>query len=125
MHDTKLEDPNWHEGAHSRACGINKHEHGIQCHRNCPTCHGGNPDVPQPSEAPRVAKLEVKAASTNVAALSRGMHFIGLKASNGEPLMTSEMHPNKWAADRSEEAILRAMIEVLESRGYTVEDGRL
>lgn len=27
-------------GAHSRACGIKLHEHGIACHRNCPTCHG-------------------------------------------------------------------------------------
>ena len=25
---------------HSRACGITKHEHGADCHTNCPTCHG-------------------------------------------------------------------------------------
>jgi len=25
---------------HSRACGIEKHEHGPACHRNCPTCGG-------------------------------------------------------------------------------------
>jgi len=25
---------------HSRACGIKKHEHGPECHSNCPTCHG-------------------------------------------------------------------------------------
>lgn len=29
---------------HSRACGIIPHEHGRQCHRNCPTCHGGDLD---------------------------------------------------------------------------------
>ena len=27
-------------GAHSRACGILKHEHGVDCSMNCPTCHG-------------------------------------------------------------------------------------
>ena len=25
---------------HSRACGIRKHDHGLSCHRNCPTCEG-------------------------------------------------------------------------------------
>ena len=25
---------------HSRACGIRNHEHGPDCHPNCPTCHG-------------------------------------------------------------------------------------
>ena len=25
---------------HSRACGIRKHEHGRECHSNCPTCGG-------------------------------------------------------------------------------------
>lgn len=25
---------------HSRACGWGKHEHGVDCHSNCPTCHG-------------------------------------------------------------------------------------
>ena len=25
---------------HSRACGIRKHDHGVACHSNCPTCHG-------------------------------------------------------------------------------------
>lgn len=25
---------------HSRACGIRKHEHGVACHRNCPSCQG-------------------------------------------------------------------------------------
>lgn len=25
---------------HSRACGIRKHDHGPDCHRNCPTCGG-------------------------------------------------------------------------------------
>lgn len=125
MHDTKLEDPTKDNRPHSRACGITPHEHGTWCHSNCPTCHGGNPDVPQTSEATRAAKLEVKAASTNLAHHPKGMHFIDLTASNGEPLMNGETHPNKWAAERSEEAIIRAMIEVLESRGYTVEDGRL
>ena len=27
-------------GPHSRACGIRKHDHGTDCHANCPTCHG-------------------------------------------------------------------------------------
>lgn len=26
---------------HSRACGIRQHEHGRDCHENCPTCGGG------------------------------------------------------------------------------------
>ena len=26
---------------HSRACGIRRHEHGVDCHANCPTCAGG------------------------------------------------------------------------------------
>lgn len=25
---------------HSRACGIQRHPHGPQCARDCPTCHG-------------------------------------------------------------------------------------
>lgn len=25
---------------HSRACGFRKHDHGADCNRNCPTCHG-------------------------------------------------------------------------------------
>ena len=25
---------------HSRACGIHSHNHGSECHPNCPTCHG-------------------------------------------------------------------------------------
>lgn len=25
---------------HSRACGIRMHEHGPECFRDCPTCHG-------------------------------------------------------------------------------------
>lgn len=29
---------------HSRACGIRNHEHGPECHTNCPTCHG-KPDA--------------------------------------------------------------------------------
>jgi hypothetical protein len=28
------------EGPHCKACGIRKHEHGSDCHANCPTCHG-------------------------------------------------------------------------------------
>lgn len=27
---------------HSRACGIRRHDHGSECHSNCPTC-GGQP----------------------------------------------------------------------------------
>lgn len=27
-------------GPHSRACGIQVHDHGPSCHSNCPTCHG-------------------------------------------------------------------------------------
>lgn len=126
MHDTKLEDHSKDDRPHSRACGITPHNHGVWCHQNCPTCHGRNPDVPQSSETSgRRAKLEVKAASTNTNLDPTKMHFIGLTASNGEPLLSGETHPNKWAAERSEEAVVRAMIEVLESMGYTVEDGRL
>ena len=29
---------------HSRACGIRKHDHGSECHSNCPTCGGGQHD---------------------------------------------------------------------------------
>lgn len=32
-------------GPHSRACGIKRHDHGTECHFNCPTCRG--------SEVPR------------------------------------------------------------------------
>jgi len=32
--------------AHSRACGFRKHDHGRDCHPNCPTCHG----LPLPPE---------------------------------------------------------------------------
>lgn len=125
MHDTKLETEESTYQPHSRACGIDKHEHGIQCHRNCPTCHGGNPDVPQNSElSVRRAKLEVKAASTNTTQSLNKVHFIGFTASNGEPLMTSETHPNKWAGERSRQAIVQAMIEVLEAEGYTVKAGK-
>lgn len=28
------------EGPHSRACGIRRHDHGPDCHSNCPTCGG-------------------------------------------------------------------------------------
>ena len=28
-------------GAHSRACGIRKHDHGSACSRDCPTCGKG------------------------------------------------------------------------------------
>lgn len=28
------------EGPHSRACGWRQHEHGPDCHSNCPTCGG-------------------------------------------------------------------------------------
>jgi hypothetical protein len=27
-------------GPHSRACGVRAHDHGTDCHENCPTCHG-------------------------------------------------------------------------------------
>jgi hypothetical protein len=30
-----------HDAPHSRACGVRRHEHGADCHGNCPTC-GGN-----------------------------------------------------------------------------------
>lgn len=33
------------QGPHSRACGVRRHEHGPDCHRNCPTC-GGRGDAP-------------------------------------------------------------------------------
>lgn len=29
---------------HSRACGVSKHDHGPDCHSNCPTCGGGKAD---------------------------------------------------------------------------------
>lgn len=28
------------DGPHSRACGIRKHDHGLECNPNCPTCGG-------------------------------------------------------------------------------------
>jgi uncharacterized protein (DUF1778 family) len=33
---------NYGDPPHSRACGIIPHEHGTDCHTNCPTC-GGRP----------------------------------------------------------------------------------
>lgn len=31
----------WPEDApHSRACGATRHSHGVDCHQNCPSCHG-------------------------------------------------------------------------------------
>ena len=27
------------DAPHSRACGITRHSHGVDCHKNCPTCH--------------------------------------------------------------------------------------
>lgn len=35
---------------HSRACGIRPHDHGPDCHENCPTCHGGLLGVVHPSD---------------------------------------------------------------------------
>ena len=35
-------------GPHSRACGARKHEHGPECHQNCPTCAGKDPMTPTP-----------------------------------------------------------------------------
>jgi len=32
------------EGPHSRACGIRRHDHGVDCHSNCPTCGGRRPE---------------------------------------------------------------------------------
>jgi hypothetical protein len=29
-----------HEQPHSRACGIQRHEHGTACHSSCPSCGG-------------------------------------------------------------------------------------
>jgi hypothetical protein len=39
-----------HEQPHSRACGIQRHEHGTACHSSCPSCgvaaeHGTNPNA--------------------------------------------------------------------------------
>ena len=28
------------DAPHSRACGTLRHPHGVDCHKNCPTCHG-------------------------------------------------------------------------------------
>ena len=36
------------EGPHSRACGARKHEHGPECHQNCPTCAGKDPMTSTP-----------------------------------------------------------------------------
>lgn len=35
------------EAPHSRACGPRRHDHGPDCHPNCPTCGGknGSPDL--------------------------------------------------------------------------------
>lgn len=36
---------------HSRACGFRKHDHGVECSRNCPTCGGSviAPRTPPPA----------------------------------------------------------------------------
>jgi hypothetical protein len=44
-------------------------------------------------------------------------HFLALTAGNGEPLLNGETHPHSWAADRSRDAVLHAMVEVLEDEG--------
>jgi hypothetical protein len=42
--DARRSGLNENAGPHSRACGISQHDHGISCARDCPTCHGNNPD---------------------------------------------------------------------------------
>jgi hypothetical protein len=38
--NTSPAEPELSEGPHSRACGIRRHNHGSDCHANCPTCGG-------------------------------------------------------------------------------------
>jgi hypothetical protein len=39
-------DPRRDDPPHSRACGVRRHDHGPDCHPNCPTC-GGRPLDPR------------------------------------------------------------------------------
>lgn len=42
---------------HSRACGVSKHEHGADCHPNCPTCKGRPTDLTE-AQANTVAAMD-------------------------------------------------------------------
>lgn len=47
-------------GAHSRACGWRQHDHGLPCHRNCPTCGGRDVPMAAPTPAPTPVTEEVR-----------------------------------------------------------------
>ena len=67
----------------------------------------------------RRATLTVRAVKSKLAH-KRGQHFVILTASNGEPLLYGETHPSRYHAERGRNAVIRAMIEVLENEGYDV-----
>jgi hypothetical protein len=62
---------------------------------------------------PRRAKLEIYDRQTDAG----GVIWLRLSARNGEPLMHSEA---VWQPKRARAAIIRAMVDVLESEGYVV-----
>ena len=46
------------DSPHSRACGFSRHDHGPDCHPNCPTCSGGaGIEGPVPRDKPLWALL--------------------------------------------------------------------
>lgn len=67
----------------------------------------------------RRATLTVREVKGNIFR-KRGKHFVILTASNGEPLLYGETHPTHHHAVRSKDAVIRAMIQVLENEGYRI-----
>lgn len=72
--------------------------------------------------ADRRAKLLVRGVKSKLFRPSKLDHFVTLVASNGEPLLYGETHPSWQHASRSRDAVIRAMIEVLEDLGYEVHE---
>lgn len=67
----------------------------------------------------RRASLTIREVKGNIFR-KRGQHFVILTASNGEPLLHGETHPSYNHAKRSKDAVIRAMIQVLENEGYRI-----
>lgn len=67
----------------------------------------------------RRASLTVRATKSSLFR-TRGKHFVILTASNGEPLLYGETHPTYQHAKKSKDAVIRAMIQVLENEGYRI-----
>lgn len=74
---------------------------------------------PMDGRSNRRASLTVRATKSNLFR-KRGQHFVILTASNGEPLLYGETHPTYHHAKRSKDAVIRAMIQVLENEGYRI-----